>query len=82
MTRTQIQFPDPLYRRLKATAARRDWTLAELLRRAAEAYLATLPDTEATAAWEMPVLPASGGLLVDPASGPREAESVLDRYRG
>lgn len=65
MTRTQIQFPDPLYERLKKKAERRDWSLAEILRRAAEAYLLTIADEEEGEArkWTLPVLKPSGGLI-------------------
>jgi hypothetical protein len=78
VTRTQIQFPDPLYERLKATADSRDWSLAELLRRAAEAYLQTIPESQGTSGsqWRMPVLRKSGGYLTDPSEIPVEAEAV------
>ena len=40
MTRTQIQFPDPLYLRLKTIAEQHDWSLAEVMRKA-EAWFFT-----------------------------------------
>lgn len=80
MTRTQIQFPDPLYEQLKETAAKRDWSMAELLRRAAEAYLITLPETECSKEmWQMPVLRGSGGYVTDPAEVSAEAEAIEQR---
>jgi hypothetical protein len=84
MTRTQVQFPDPLYEKLKKTAARRDWSLAEILRRAAEAYLLTIDDDEQSDArkWELPVLKPSGGFLQDPASIHVEADVVVEKFTG
>ena len=76
MTRTQIQFPDPLFRRLKAAAKRMDWSLAELLRRSAESYLATLPEVQEKGEWVMPVLRPSGGYLKDPAMVKPEADAI------
>ena len=43
MVKTQIQFPDSLYERLKALAAEQEWSVAETLRRGAELLLATRP---------------------------------------
>lgn len=80
MTRTQIQLPEPLFRRLKAIASARDWSLAELIRRATEIYAQSCP--EATAAkepWTMPVLRGSGGHRVDPATVQAEADAIEAR---
>ncbi|MFT4639569.1 MAG: putative transcriptional regulator [Verrucomicrobiales bacterium] len=46
MTRTQIQFPDPLYKRLKAIAKPQDWSLAEVLRKAAEHFVTRFPELD------------------------------------
>jgi len=82
MTRTQIQLPEPLFRRLKKIAEARDWSLAELIRRGMEAYAQSCPEvTESESEWAMPVLRASGGHLVDPASVSPEAEAVEHRFR-
>lgn len=43
MRRTQIQLPDELYLRLKKLAARKEWSLSEVLRRGAEYVLLTYP---------------------------------------
>ena len=43
MTRTQIQLPDPLYREIKRLAQEQDWSIAEVLRRGAEAILRAYP---------------------------------------
>lgn len=82
MTRTQIQLPDPLFRRLKAIASARDWSLAELIRRASEAYVQSCPEPEnAKAPWSMPVLRGSGGMISDPATLRPEAEAVEAKCR-
>ena len=44
MTRTQIQFPDPLYKRLKMIAEQQDWSLAEVMRKAAEHFVERFPE--------------------------------------
>lgn len=38
MTRTQIQFPEPLYQRLKEIAERQDESLSEVMRKAATSF--------------------------------------------
>ncbi len=43
MVRTQIQLPDELHARLKQAAEAREWSVAEIVRRAAEQYLETVP---------------------------------------
>ena len=55
MTKTQIQLPDALYRRVKAFAREREWSLAETFRRAAEQMLDRYPeDPEPLDEWEPP----------------------------
>ncbi len=55
MVRTQIQLPDALHERLKRLAERQEWSLAEVVRRAAEAYLDTFPAEPIDAAeWSLP----------------------------
>ena len=44
MTKTQIQMPDDLYAAMKAFAARREWSLAETLRRGAELLMQVYAD--------------------------------------
>ena len=69
MTKTQIQFPDPLYKRLKSIAARNDWSLAEVVRRATELYADRFSEEhEATENWTFPTLSDAGDFLSDPAS--------------
>jgi len=45
MKRTQIQLPDRLFERLKARADDEESTLAELMRKAGEYYLAVHPES-------------------------------------
>jgi hypothetical protein len=57
MTRTQIQFPDPLYQRLKEIAERQDWSLSEVMRKAAEHFITRFPeDPKPKAVWRFPTL--------------------------
>ena len=82
MTRTQIQLPEPLFRRLKKIAEARDWSLAELIRRGMEAYAQSCPESDQGGVeWVMPVLRASGGHLVDPATVSPEADAVEHRFQ-
>ena len=79
MTRTQIQFPDPLYRRLKHVAEMNDWPLAEVVRRATELYVQRFPEYEhGSTDWSFPVLDMGGDFLVDPATMTTEADVVAD----
>lgn len=62
---------------------RRDWSFAEVLRRAAEAYLLTIADEDKdeTTDWKLPILKPSGGLIRDPADVHAEVDSVVERLR-
>jgi hypothetical protein len=82
MQRTQIQLPEPLLIQLKLIAQRRDWSMAELVRRGMEAYVQTFPDLESPKDWTLPVLRGSGGHLFDPATVHAEAEAIVARYSG
>lgn len=80
MTRTQIQLPEPLLRKLRGIAKRKDISLAEVIRRASENYADTWPDDAAPAApWTMPVLKKSGGWKADPATMHVEADAIMER---
>ncbi len=82
MKRTQIQFPDPLYERLRRVADMNDWPLAEVVRRAAEAYLARFPEVaDRSASWTFPTIDGGGDFLVDPARLRAEADAVAERAR-
>lgn len=64
MKRTQIQLPDRLYERLKSRAAYEESTLAEIMRKAGEYYLAVHPDAaEAVSEWTPPAPQDLGDLL-------------------
>jgi hypothetical protein len=55
MKRTQIQFPDKLFERLKAQAAGEESTFAELMRKAGEYYLSVHPEHPVkNCAWKPP----------------------------
>ena len=80
MTRTQIQFPDPLYQRLKEIAERQDWSLSEVMRKAAEQFVTRFPESpEPKAVWRFPTLDCGGDFLADPASLRPEADAILER---
>ena len=79
MTRTQIQLPEPLYRRLKEVAILNDWSLAEVIRRAAELYVQRFPSREATAGWVFPTIDVGGDFLVDPADVQAETDAIVLR---
>lgn len=77
MVKTQIQFPDNLYERLKKLANEQEWSLAETLRRSAELLLATRPlaPKSQSAAWTLEP-PANTQLLADPFANPDWREAV------
>jgi hypothetical protein len=76
MTRTQIQLPDPLYQRLKVIAEQQDWSLSEVMRKAAEHFIARFPeDPKLKAVWRFPTLDCGGDFLSDPACLRPEADT-------
>ena len=80
MTRTQIQFPDPLYQRLKEIAERQDWSLSEVMRKAAEQFVTRFPEgPQPKAVWRFPTLDCGGDFLADPAALRPEADAILER---
>lgn len=60
MIKTQIQFPDRLYRDLKRFAEEREMSLAEATRRGVEQLLARYPERP-DAAWTLPEARPLGG---------------------
>ena len=70
MTRTQVQFPDALYRELTRVAREREMTLAEVVRRGAE-YITQVyrPLSEASSEWKLPG-PFDLGVRGDPFADP------------
>lgn len=82
MKRTQIQFPDPLYERLKQVAEMNDWPLAEVVRRATELYVQRFPDIALGGkSWSFPIVDMGGDYVVDPASQSIEADVMSKRTR-
>lgn len=80
MTRTQVQLPDPLYRRLKEIAERQDWSLSEVIRKAAEHFITRFPEeTKLPVVWRYPTLDCGGDFLTDPASFRPEVDAILAR---
>lgn len=80
MIRTQVQFPGPLYERLKAIAAQHDWSLAEVVRKAAEHFASRFPkEPTSRAAWQFPTLDCGGEFLIDPAEMRLEVDAILKR---
>ncbi len=56
MTKTQIQVPEELFRRLRHFAKQREWSLAETFRRGAELLLEVYPESPSAdkAGWAPP----------------------------
>ena len=82
MTRTQIQFPDPLYKRLKEIAEQQDWSLSEVMRKAAEHFITRFPEgPKRRAVWQFPTLDCGGDFLSDPAKQRPEVEVILRRSK-
>lgn len=80
MTRTQIQLPDPLYQRLKEIAEQQDWSLSEVMRKAAEHFVTRFPeDPKPKTVWRFPTLDCGGDFLSDPAHQRPEADAILQR---
>lgn len=68
MVRTQIQLPDPLYQEVKRIARDQDWSIAEVMRRGAEAVARAYPPEKGINAsgWELPPPLQSELLTTDP----------------
>ncbi len=80
MTRTQTQLPDPLYQRLKVIAEQQDWSLSEVMRKAAEHFITRFPeDPKPKTVWTFPTLACGGDFLTDPAHLRPEADAILQR---
>ena len=65
MVRTQIQLPDPLYQEVKRVARDQDWSIAEVMRRGAEAVARAYPPGKSGqgSTWKLPP-PLQSKLLV------------------
>ena len=69
MNRTQVQLPDELYTAARKLAARKEISLAELIRRGLEYMLSVSPDLEREPEWKPPK-PVRMGTSVDPFADP------------
>lgn len=70
MIRTQIQLPEPLYREVQRVAREREWSIAEVMRRGAEAVTRAYPAGNRGEAkgWRLPPPLESRLLIMDPAA--------------
>ena len=77
MIRTQVQLPEPLYREVQRVALEQDWSIAEVIRRGAEAVSRTYPPLKGPAqkVWSLPPPIRSRLLLV-------ESGALADAIRG
>jgi len=67
MIRTQIQLPDALHDEVRRVAEQQEWSIAEVIRRGAEAVVRAYPPTKAAmASWSLPP-PLQSRLLVKDA---------------
>ena len=81
MIKTQIQFPDPIYHELKRLSAERDVSLAEIVRKATERYVAQFPPgRDQPGEWQLPPpLNLGGAFLTDPAATRAETLAIEER---
>ncbi|MEN9632059.1 MAG: hypothetical protein RL077_463 [Verrucomicrobiota bacterium] len=77
MIRTQIQLPEPLYREVQRVAQEQEWSIAEVIRRGAEAVARAYPASKGPArkAWTLGP-PIRSRLLLD------EPRALADAIRG
>lgn len=68
MVRTQIQLPDPLYREVQRVAKSQDWSLAEAIRRGAEAVVKAYPPIKSRPDWQMPSPLQAKMIVTDPVA--------------
>lgn len=68
MIRTQVQLPEPLYRKVQRVAREKNWSIAEVVRRGAEAVARSYPPLKGPAkkACALPPPIRSRLLLVEP----------------
>lgn len=84
MIKTQIQLPDELYRRVKAFAASREWSLAETMRRGVESFLDRYPEENRRACneWEVPSSERVGWKGLNAAQLRDVVHGEMDRHSG
>ncbi|MFM8287650.1 MAG: hypothetical protein ACKOGA_13075 [Planctomycetaceae bacterium] len=75
-----MQFPDPLYKRLKEIAEQQDWSLSEVMRKAAEHFVDRFPSrNEGQENWQFPLLDCGGEFRGEPATVSCEVEAIRER---
>ncbi len=81
MVRTQIQLPDPLYRKVRRVAETQDWSVAEVIRRGAEAVVRAYPEIKADqrGVWKLPPPIRSKMLIQEPADLRDKVRSDLEK---
>ncbi len=83
MIKTQIQLPDELYRRVKAFAEQREWSLAETFRRAVEQMFERYPSTsQRSDAWKVPKIRPAGWKGLSASELHTTALDDIDQSRG
>ena len=82
MIRTQIQLPDQLYREVQRVAQAQEWSIAEVMRRGAEAVTKAYPaiKQKPTRAWKLPPPIRSNLLGTDPKSLREIAREDMDHF--
>lgn len=70
MIRTQIQLPDQLYREVQRVAETQEWSIAEVIRRGAEAITRAYPSIKEKGSqeWRLPPPIRSKMLVQDPGT--------------
>ncbi len=82
MIRTQVQFPEPLYKRLKEIARQKDWPFAEVVRRATERYADQHPGKRGKASeYKLPEPLDLGPFKQPPENVNCEVEAILARTK-
>lgn len=66
MKRTQIQFPEALYREVQRVAALEEWSIAEVIRRGVEQIVRSYPPIKHREAFRLPAPIASQLLVTNP----------------
>jgi hypothetical protein len=82
MIRTQIQLPDPLYREVQRIAREQDWSIAEVIRRGAEAVTRAYPPSKSSRQpWRLPPPIQSVLLVSDPKALRELAQADAERLQ-
>lgn len=64
-------------------AQQQDWSLAEVLRKAAEQFVSRFPENpDAPDVWQFPTLDCGGDFLTDPTHSHPETDTMIKRSKG